>query len=100
MRRRGAVRSQVSRRFSGQSDISPKTLTNGPTAALGAVPESAAVRHRAAGICLPPSARRRMHEFMFATGIENSYPTIALPDGTAMRVDEMEKTGHYERWRE
>lgn len=26
---------------------------------------------------------------MFATGIENSYPTIALPDGTTKRVDEM-----------
>ena len=30
--------------------------------------------------------------FMFATGIENSYPTIMLPDGTTKRVDEMEKT--------
>ena len=38
--------------------------------------------------------------FMFATGIENSYPTIRLPDGTTRRVDEMAKTGHYERWRE
>ena len=38
--------------------------------------------------------------FMFATGIENSYPTIRLPDGTTKRVDEMAKTGHYERWRE
>lgn len=35
---------------------------------------------------------------MFATGIENSYPTICLPDGTIKRVDEMEKTGHYEQW--
>jgi len=41
-----------------------------------------------------------MSKFMFATGIENSYPTIQLPDGTTKRVDEMEKTGHYERWRE
>jgi beta-glucosidase/6-phospho-beta-glucosidase/beta-galactosidase len=41
-----------------------------------------------------------MPEFMFATGIENSYPTIALPDGTRFRVDEMAKTGHYDRWRE
>lgn len=40
------------------------------------------------------------HSFMFATGIENSYPTIRLPDGTVKRVDEMEKTRHYERWRE
>src|SRR5947209_6105103 len=38
--------------------------------------------------------------FMFATGIENSYPTIKLPDGSTKRVDEMEKTDHYRRWRE
>ncbi|WP_421796273.1 family 1 glycosylhydrolase [Haliscomenobacter sp.] len=37
-------------------------------------------------------------KFMFATGIENSYPTILLPDGTTKRVDEMEKTGHYLHW--
>ena len=37
---------------------------------------------------------------MFSTGIENSYPTIKLPDGSVKRVDEMEKCGHYERWRE
>ena len=36
---------------------------------------------------------------MFATGIENSYPTIILPDGTIKRVDEMEKTGHYKNWK-
>jgi beta-glucosidase/6-phospho-beta-glucosidase/beta-galactosidase len=36
---------------------------------------------------------------MFATGIENSYPTIALPDGKTMRVDEMEKCGHYKHWK-
>jgi beta-glucosidase/6-phospho-beta-glucosidase/beta-galactosidase len=41
-----------------------------------------------------------MHEFMFATGIENSYPTIAGPNGTSIRIDEMAKTHHYERWRE
>ena len=33
--------------------------------------------------------------FMFATGIENSYPTIQ--NGT-VRVDEMEKCRHYEFW--
>lgn len=38
------------------------------------------------------------NKFMFATGIENSYPTILLPDGTVKRVDEMEKTGHYKNW--
>lgn len=40
------------------------------------------------------------NKFMFATGIENSYPTIQLPDGTTKRVDEMEKAGHYKRWKE
>ena len=34
--------------------------------------------------------------FFFATGIENSYPTIP----TGRRVDEMEKCGHYKLWRE
>jgi beta-glucosidase/6-phospho-beta-glucosidase/beta-galactosidase len=38
--------------------------------------------------------------FMFATGIENSYPTIMLPGGKTARVDEMEKCGHYKRWRD
>lgn len=37
-----------------------------------------------------------MSDFFFATGIENSYPVIA--DG--VRVDEMEKCGHYQRWAE
>ncbi len=39
-----------------------------------------------------------MGRFIFATGIENSYPTIALADGKIKRVDEMEKCRHYERW--
>lgn len=34
--------------------------------------------------------------FLFATGIENSYPTIS----TGRRVDEMEKCGHLDRWDE
>jgi len=33
--------------------------------------------------------------FMFATGVENSYPTVGR-----RRVDEMEKCRHYERWRD
>jgi len=33
---------------------------------------------------------------MFATGIENSIPTI---DGGRTRVDQMESCGHYEHWR-
>jgi beta-glucosidase len=34
--------------------------------------------------------------FLFATGIENSYPTIA----GGKRIDLMEKCAHYSRWRE
>jgi beta-glucosidase/6-phospho-beta-glucosidase/beta-galactosidase len=34
--------------------------------------------------------------FMFATGIENSYPTI---ENGRVRIDEMEKCGHYRHWR-
>lgn len=41
-----------------------------------------------------------MNQFMFATGIENSYPTILLPDGKTKRVDEMEKAGHYIHYKE
>lgn len=39
-------------------------------------------------------------KFMFATGIENSYPLIKLADGTSRRVDEMEKCGHYTHWKQ
>jgi beta-glucosidase/6-phospho-beta-glucosidase/beta-galactosidase len=38
------------------------------------------------------------NKFMFTTGIENSYPTILLPNGETKRVDEMEKTDHYKQW--
>src|SRR5436190_10371080 len=38
-------------------------------------------------------------KFMFTTGIENSYPTIQLPNGETKRVDEMEKTDHYRQWK-
>ena len=37
---------------------------------------------------------------MFSTGIENSYPTILLPDGSTKRVDEMEKCNHYKLWKQ
>ncbi|MGZ5254996.1 MAG: glycoside hydrolase family 1 protein, partial [Flavitalea sp.] len=40
------------------------------------------------------------NKFMFATGIENSYPTIKMPDGSTKRVDEMEKCGHYKHWQQ
>lgn len=39
-------------------------------------------------------------QFMFATGIENSYPSIILPDGSRKRIDELEKAGHYKHWKE
>jgi len=51
-----------------------------------------------------PQSRRKLNpfgrQFMFATGIENSYPTISSPDGKTLRVDEMEKCGHYKHWRD
>ena len=37
-----------------------------------------------------------MAEFMFATGIECSYPTI---DGGRWRIDQLKETKHYENWR-
>jgi beta-glucosidase len=40
------------------------------------------------------------HPFLFATGIENSYPTITGRDGKTKRIDEMAKTGHYQHWRQ
>jgi beta-glucosidase/6-phospho-beta-glucosidase/beta-galactosidase len=40
-----------------------------------------------------------MPQFMFATGIENSCPTIEWR-GARIRQDELEKTRHYQRWRD
>ena len=40
-----------------------------------------------------------MSRFMFATGIENSYPTIEW-EGKTIRQDELAKTKHYEYWRD
>ncbi len=40
-----------------------------------------------------------MTEFMFATGVENSYPTVEW-QGKTIRQDELAKTKHYERWRD
>ena len=34
--------------------------------------------------------------FMFATGVENSNPTI---HNGRTRVDEMDRCGHYQKWR-
>lgn len=39
------------------------------------------------------------NKFMFSTGIENSYPTILI-EGKRIRVDELERTDHYKRWKE
>ncbi len=40
-----------------------------------------------------------MAQFIFATGIENSYPTIEW-QGKTIRQDELAKTKHYQYWRE
>ena len=40
-----------------------------------------------------------MSRFMFATGIENSYPTIEW-EGKTIRQDEFAKTKHYDHWRD
>ncbi|HLH15984.1 MAG TPA: family 1 glycosylhydrolase [Bryobacteraceae bacterium] len=45
-------------------------------------------------------AHHKPHTFMFATGIENSYPVVTGKDGRDHRVDEMAKCGHYTRWKE
>src|SRR6185295_8121850 len=37
--------------------------------------------------------------FIFATGIECSYPTIEV-NGHTRRIDELEKCRHYQYWRE
>jgi beta-glucosidase len=51
--------------------------------------------------CYRPHQRANptTQRFIFATGIECSYPTIATPDGV-QRVDELAKCGHYEHWQE
>lgn len=55
---------------------------------------------------LPSAARpdmkeisRTAQEFMFCTGIENSYPLIRW-QGKTVRRDGMEMSAHYRRWRE
>ena len=55
-----------------------------------------------AGVPAADGARPRhsRHAFLFATGIENSYPVVTGRDGRDLRVDEMAKCRHYERWRE
>src|SRR5215210_1095984 len=38
--------------------------------------------------------------FIFCTGIENSYPVILGREGKPKRIDQMELCGHYELWQE
>ena len=44
--------------------------------------------------------RENKLRFLFCTGIENSYPTIKGSNGKPTRIDQMEKCGHYELWKE
>jgi beta-glucosidase/6-phospho-beta-glucosidase/beta-galactosidase len=49
----------------------------------------------------PASPRRpTIQRFMFATGIENSYPVITGKDGQDVRMDELALCRTYEHWRE
>ena len=41
-----------------------------------------------------------MARFLFAVGIEGSYPVISDGSGGTIRRDLFESTGHYQRWRE
>jgi beta-glucosidase len=41
-----------------------------------------------------------MLRFLFATGIEGSYPVISDERSELIRQDQFESCGHYERWRE
>ncbi len=47
-----------------------------------------------------PKLRHSLQKFLFATGIENSYPVVTGRDGCDLRVDEMAKCGHYQYWQE
>ena len=53
----------------------------------------------ARGLAVTPRTAKEgpIANFMFATGIENSIPTI---NGGRTRVDQMEVCGHYRRWRD
>ena len=61
--------------------------------ATGRAPRLHFERPRAARAAPPPPVEDR---FMFATGVECSYPTI---DGGRWRIDEMAACGHYRYWR-
>src|SRR4051794_41501195 len=57
------------------------------------------MKRKTGGSAAPRHGRHRPHSFMFATGIENSYPVVTGKDGRDLRVDEMAKCRHYELWR-
>jgi beta-glucosidase/6-phospho-beta-glucosidase/beta-galactosidase len=48
----------------------------------------------------PPQAALRAWDFAFATGIECSNPSVAGPNGAALRRDMLEECGHTRHWRE
>lgn len=48
------------------------------------------------GSGLPTNSARN---FLFATGIECSYPTIQGPDGKTIRRDQLQECGHYKHWK-
>ena len=57
----------------------------------------AEIRRRPRGPPSPPMAPAPANGFMFASGIECSYPTL---ENGRWRLDQMEATGHYRNWRE
>ena len=50
--------------------------------------------------CPPLTPENLLRSFSFCTGIENSAPVIAGPDGRPLRIDQMAASGHDRRWRE
>lgn len=62
-----------------------------------AAPAPATRAHRRRRRPAPPKPPRAQDGFIFATGVEGSYPTIQQG---RWRIDQMEASGHYRRWRE
>jgi len=63
-------------------------------------PDTAYAPPAAGRECVPLSPASLMRTFSFCTGIENSAPVIAEPDGTRCRIDQMAASGHDRRWRD
>ena len=55
------------------------------------------IHRRSRGPAASPVATPPIGSFMFASGIECSYPTL---ENGRWRLDQMEATGHYRNWRE